>query len=53
MYPIFIFLVLFAAVALWFLLSPLFRPLGNLFFKLWKNAMDEMKKSEDEEKEDK
>lgn len=53
MHPVFVILILLAAVALWFLLSPLFHPLGNLFFKLWENAMDEMKKSEDEEKEDK
>ena len=51
MNPVFIILVLLAAVALWFLLSFLFRPLGNLFFKLWENTMDEINKNEDEEKE--
>ena len=52
MNPVFIILVILGAVALWFLLSFMFRPLGNLFFKLWTNAVDEMKKSENEEKED-
>lgn len=53
MNPVFIILVFLAAVALWFLLSPLFRPLGNLFFKIWESAMNEINKREDEEKEDK
>lgn len=51
MNPVFIFLVAVGAGVLWFLLSFLFRPLGNLVFKIWRDAVDEIKK-EDEEKED-
>lgn len=53
MNPVFIALVILGATALWFLLSFLFRPIGNLFFKIWEDAMNEMNKKEDEEKEDK
>lgn len=52
MNPVFIILVLLAAVALWFLLSFLFRPLGSLILRIWQDAVDEISKNEDEEKED-
>lgn len=52
MNPVFIILVILGAAALWFLLSFLFRPLGNLFFKIWEDAMNEINKKEDTEKED-
>lgn len=51
MNPVFIVLVILGAIALWFLLSFLFRPIGDLFFKIWEDAMSEINKSEDKEKE--
>lgn len=44
MNPIFIFLVVVAAVLLWFILSFVFAPLGRLVYRLWKDAMDEINK---------
>lgn len=52
MNPVFIILVFLAAAALWFLSSPLFRPLGRLISKIWQDAVDEINKDEDGEKED-
>lgn len=52
MNPVFIALVILSAIALWFLLSFLFRPIGELFLKIWEDAMNEMNKNENEEKED-
>lgn len=52
MNPVFIVLVLLGATALWFLLSFLFRPLGDLFIRIWEDAMNEIGKNEDGEEED-
>ncbi|MCI8378654.1 MAG: hypothetical protein HFH72_09070 [Lachnospiraceae bacterium] len=53
MNPAFIFLVVFAAVVVWFLLSFAFRPIGRFFYRIWKDAVDEInKKDESEEKKD-
>lgn len=52
MNPVFVILVILGAIALWFLLSFLFRPIGDLFSKIWEDAMNEINKNEDEEKED-
>lgn len=50
---VFIFLVILAAVAVWFLLSFAFRPIGRFFYRIWKDAVDEMNKNdESEEKKD-
>lgn len=52
MNPVFVFLVIFAAVAVWFLLSFAFKPIGKLFYRIWKDAVDEMNENdESEEKE--
>lgn len=40
MNPIFVVLVFTVAVLLWFLLVSVFRPLGGLLVKLWKNAVE-------------
>lgn len=50
MNPVFIILVLLVAVLLWFLLSAVFRPVGKIIYRLWKDAVDIMNK-DDEEKE--
>lgn len=53
MNPAFVFLVILAAVAVWFLLSFAFRPIGRFFYRIWKDAVDEINKNdENEEKED-
>lgn len=53
MNPVFVFLVIAATVALWFLLSFAFRPIGRFFYRIWKDAVDEINKNdESEEKED-
>ena len=44
-------LVVLGAVLLWFLLSFAFKPIGALFTALWKDAIDEIKEENKEEKE--
>lgn len=51
MNPAFILIVLIVLVALWFLLSFAFRPLGKFLHSIWKDAMDAM--SNEDEKENK
>ena len=46
MNPVFIFLVLLGAIALWFLLSFVFFPLGKLLYRLGKDALDEMERED-------
>lgn len=49
---VFLLLVILAAVAVWFLLSFAFRPIGRFFYRIWKDAVDEINKNdESEEKE--
>jgi len=50
MNPIFIFLVVVATVILWFLLSFVFFPLGKLVYRIWKDAMDNIKGKKEGEK---
>lgn len=52
MNPAFIILVILGAIALWFLLSFLFVPLGKLISKIWNDAIHETK-NEDIKKEEK
>lgn len=49
MNPVFMLLVILIAILLWFLMSFAFKPLGKLFYRLWKDAVDEMKDNEDGE----
>lgn len=46
MNPVFVLLVIIAAIALWFLLSIVFEPVGKLVSKIWNNTMDIMNKEE-------
>lgn len=46
MNPVFVLIVIVSAVILWFLLSFTFKPIGRLFYRLWKNAVDEMNNEE-------
>lgn len=53
MNPVFVLLVVLAAAAVWFLLSFAFRPIGRFFYRIWKDAVDEINKNdESEEKKD-
>ena len=49
MNPVFIFLVILGAIALWFLLSFVFFPLGKFIYRIGKDAVDEMNREEKEE----
>ena len=48
MRPIFILLVILGAILLWFLLSFAYKPLGKLFYRIWKDASDEINEINDE-----
>lgn len=50
MNPVFVILVIFASVAVWFLLSFVFYPLGRFIYRIWKDAVDEMNREEREDK---
>lgn len=50
MNPVFILLVVCALVVLWFLLAFLFKPIGWLVKRIFKDAVDEMKDEEEGEK---
>lgn len=52
MNPVFIFLVICGAAAVWFLLYKLFQPLGKLLNRIGRNAIDELNKDESQKKED-
>lgn len=47
--PVFVFLVICGAVAVWFLLSGIFQPLGRFLGRIWSDARDEIKKENKEE----
>lgn len=48
MNPVFVIVVFLGLIILWFLLSPLFVPLGKFLYRLYKEAKDEMNKVENE-----
>ena len=49
--PVFIILVILLVIALWFLSSFVFFPIGKIIYRIGKDAIDEMNKEENEEKE--
>lgn len=53
MNPMFWVLVIIFCTLLWFLLAFIFKPVGKLFYRIWKDAMDEIhgEKEEQEGKE--
>lgn len=51
--PVFVFLVICGAVAVWFLLSGIFQPLGRFLGRIWSDARNEIKKENKEDKENK
>lgn len=52
MNPTFVILVILLAIIIWFLLSFAFKPIGRLFYRIWKDAVDEINNNESEEKKD-
>ncbi|MEG1564208.1 MAG: hypothetical protein RR365_10850 [Bacteroides sp.] len=42
MNPIFVLIVIMVAIAVWFLLAFLYRPLGGMLFRIWKDSIDEI-----------
>lgn len=47
MTPVFVFLVICGAIAVWFLLSGIFRPFGRFLGRIWDDAYCEIKEEED------
>lgn len=47
--PVFYILVFLAAILLWFLLSFMFKPLGKVGHKLWKDAVDAINEEDENE----
>lgn len=47
MNPAFVILVLLGAVVLWFLLSFVFIPLGKFVYRIYKDAMNQMERDND------
>lgn len=48
MNPVLILLVIIGAVALWFLLSFLYKPIGKLITRIYKDAVDEINENEND-----
>ena len=48
MNPVFWLIVIAAAVAVWFLGSFMFYPLGRYLYRLWKDAVDEIEREDKE-----
>ena len=48
MNPVFWLIVIAAAVVAWFLGSFMFYPLGRYLYRLWKDAVDEMEREDEE-----
>lgn len=51
--PVFYILVFIAAWLLWLLLSSVYKPLGKLGHRIWKDAQDAMNEEDEEENENK
>lgn len=49
MNPVFVLLVILAAVVVWFLLSFAFKPIGRFFYRIWKDAVGEINKNDESE----
>ena len=53
MNPVFVILVLLAVIALWFLLSFVFFPLGKIIYRIGKDAIDEMNREDNKNEKEK
>lgn len=50
--PVFYFLVILGVIALWFCLAFIFRPVGKLFTRVWKEAVNAMTEEDINKKEE-
>ena len=48
--PVFYILVFITAILLWFLLAFMFKPMGKLGHRIWKDAVDAINEEENETK---
>ena len=48
--PVFYILVFITAILLWFLLAFMFKPIGKLGHRIWKDAVDAINEEENETK---
>lgn len=44
MYMMFWFYIVIALIILWFLLAFMFKPIGKFLYRIWKDAINNMKK---------
>ena len=52
MNPALLIIVVLSMILLWFLLAFLYRPVGKLFYRIYKDAMDEITKEDEKENEE-
>lgn len=45
-------LVILVCIGIWFVLAFTFKPIGKLFYKIGKDAMEELKSNQEEEDDD-
>ena len=50
MNPAFLILVVIVCVAVWFLASALYKPIGKFFYRIGKDAIDTMNEEDEENK---
>lgn len=51
MNPAFVIIVVIAFISIWFLSSALYKPIGKLFHRISKDAIDQLTEKDEEEKE--
>lgn len=49
MNQIMLLIVVLIAVAIWFLLAFIYKPLGRIIFRIWNDAISEIKNNEEKE----
>ncbi len=49
MNPIMLLIVILIAVAIWFLLAFMYKPLGKIVYRIWNDAVNEIKNNEEKE----
>ena len=51
MNPAMMIIIVLSVVLLWFLLAFLYKPIGKLFYRIYKDAIDEIKSEDEKENE--
>ena len=49
MNPIMLLIVILIAVAIWFLLAFMYKPLGKIVYRIWNDVVNEIKNNEEKE----